>query len=198
MIHARLEWIVLKKRSISSKKLYFLYIFDSFHCFSPYHSQEWIAPVALRSVTFFKRATGTTAAHYKRATVSDLLPSLNTKERRELFAIFQEWITLLVFSSQNTSNTLKKPKSEFPTLRVRLLWYSTAASPCSLAIISFDCLSCNLWLLFVINTVLIFFSCWNYCKAYKSYCLSYSLYTGGNLYHPAPSANDAVLGGLLG
>ena len=55
-------------------------------------------------------------AIYKRATVSNSIPSLFTKELREQFTLFQERIAILLFRSQKTSDSLEKPKSEFPTL----------------------------------------------------------------------------------
>ena len=48
------------------------------HCFSPFCAQEQFAPVALRPI-----------ALYKRATVRELLLSLFTKERRERFVRFR-------------------------------------------------------------------------------------------------------------
>ena len=41
------------------------------------------------------------------------------KSDREQFVLFQEWIAILIFCSQKTIDSLKKPKSEFPTLVVR-------------------------------------------------------------------------------
>ena len=55
-------------------------------------------------------------ALYKRGTMSDLLLLLSTKERQERWALFQELIAISLFHSQKTSDLIKKPKSEFPTL----------------------------------------------------------------------------------
>ena len=60
---------------------------------------------------------------YKRATVSYSLPSLFTKEQQEVFALFQERITISLFHSQKTSNSLEKPKSKFATLK-KISWLS--------------------------------------------------------------------------
>ena len=53
---------------------------------------------------------------YKRAAVNDSLLSLMTKERQEWFPLFHDRITPLLFRSQKMSDSLEKPKSEFPTL----------------------------------------------------------------------------------
>ena len=50
---------------------------------------------------------------------SESLPSLFAPS---LF--FKEWIAILLFCTQKTSDTHKKPKSEFPTLDLKLLWQS--------------------------------------------------------------------------
>ena len=50
-------------------------------------------------------------ALYKRAIESDLLPSLMTKERQEKLALFHE-----LFRAHKTSDSHKKPLSEFTTL----------------------------------------------------------------------------------
>ena len=52
----------------------------------------------------------------KRASMSDSLRLLMTREQREQFALFHEWIVLSLFRSQKSSNSLEKPMSEFPTL----------------------------------------------------------------------------------
>ena len=79
MIRSWIERITLKKQAIR-KKTYFLYVFDSV---PPFYAKERIATIALRSV-----------AVYKRVTLSDLLPSLMTKEWRERFALFHERVAL--------------------------------------------------------------------------------------------------------
>ena len=48
---------------------------------------------------------------------SNLLSSFFTKERQEQNRFGKERITILLFRSQKTSNSLKKPKSEFSTLQ---------------------------------------------------------------------------------
>ena len=55
-------------------------------------------------------------ARYKRATVSDSLTVLMTKERREQFALIHKRIAPLLFRSQKTSDSLEKQMSEFLTL----------------------------------------------------------------------------------
>ena len=72
--------------------------------------REQIAPV-----TFYKRVTLSEwlPSIYKRATLSDSLRLLMTKEQRERFALFT---SELVFRSQKTSNLPKKPMSKVPTL----------------------------------------------------------------------------------
>ena len=101
-----------QKRQFARKNSYFCIFLTVFHCFSSflcpraicsYHSLqkshcERIAPIAL----------------YKRATVSVSLKSLMTKERQERFALFHERIALLL---TKTIDLLKKPMSEFPTLK---------------------------------------------------------------------------------
>ena len=67
--------------------------------------REQIAPVAL----------------YKRATISDSLPLLFSKERLAGFTLFHEWIAFSLFHSQKTRNWLEKMKSEFPTLTTSYL-----------------------------------------------------------------------------
>ena len=73
-----------------------------FHCFSHLYAQEQIAPIALRSV-----------ALYKRATVSDSLPSIFTKERRERIAIGKEQNAISLTKNERFA---RKSKSKFPTL----------------------------------------------------------------------------------
>ena len=76
---------------------------------------EWCAPIALyKRVTVCKWFTQVT--RNKRATVSDSLKSLVTREWQERFALFHEQITLSLFRSQQTSKSLEKPMREFPTL----------------------------------------------------------------------------------
>ena len=83
-----------------------------FYCFSPF---LWPRANSSRPLAFLKSNHEQIApvAHYNRATMRDLLPSLFTKE---WFAIFVERMALLLFCSQKTSDSLKKPKTEFPTL----------------------------------------------------------------------------------
>ena len=54
-------------------------------------------------------------APYKRATMSNSLPTLMIKEGHDLFALFPMFIALSLFHSQKTSDSLEKPMSEFPT-----------------------------------------------------------------------------------
>ena len=77
----------------------FLTAFDSFPTF---YAQEQIDPIAIRSVTLFKRETGV------------------NRSRRSLQK--SDWSNSLFFTSesllcsQKMSDLLKKPMSEFPTL----------------------------------------------------------------------------------
>ena len=87
VIRSWFEQIAGKKNDLLEKSVHL----------SPFYAQEKIAPVAL----------------YKRATVSDLLRSLMTKEQWEQFALFYEQITL---SLKKTSESLEKPMIEIPTL----------------------------------------------------------------------------------
>ena len=73
--------LLAKNERIAFKNSYFSYVLDSF---PPFYAQERIAPVAL----------------YKRLTMSDSLRSLMTKERREKFALFHEWIAFSLLHSQ--------------------------------------------------------------------------------------------------
>ena len=86
VIHSWFEQIALKKWAIWSKKTYFLYVSKGFPTFNAPHR---IAPIALCSVTL-----------YKRAAMSYLL----------------FFTSKALFCSQKTSDLLKKPMSEFPTL----------------------------------------------------------------------------------
>ena len=69
------QWVICSKKHIFCM---FLTVFSPL-----FYAQKWIAPIALRSVTL-----------YKRATASDSLPSLMTKERWGLLALFHEPIAL--------------------------------------------------------------------------------------------------------
>ena len=86
-----LALVALYKRAIVSDSLVkicsFHHVLTVFHCFSPFYAQERIAPVALFKE---RREQFTLVALYKRATVSDSLPSLFSKEQREQFALFSK------------------------------------------------------------------------------------------------------------
>ena len=112
-----------KKQAICLKNLYFLFIFDSF---VPFLCQEQIAPVALS--LFFKERLEWFAqvAHYKRATVCDLLRLLMTKEQLWAIRSGHSWqksegsdllffTSKLLFRSQNEL-IAQKTDSKFPTL----------------------------------------------------------------------------------
>ena len=119
VIRLLFEQIALKKRAISWKKRIFLLFLT---VITPIFAQEQIASVTLRSVACFLRATGvicsqrslkksyceqiTPVTLYKRATVSDSLPSLMTKEPWEQFTLFHKQITLsLTKNEQFTQKT---------------------------------------------------------------------------------------------
>ena len=90
-----------------------------------FYAQKQIAPVALCSVALFKlkrNGSKSLLSHLeKRATVSELFLSLFEKsDKCDLLFFMSEWLfcsfAFLLFCSQKTSNSLKKPLSEFPTL----------------------------------------------------------------------------------
>ena len=97
MIRSWIERITRKKHAIRTKT-YFLYVFDSF---PPFYAKERIATIALRSV-----------AVYKRVSLSDLLPSLMTKEWRERFALFHEQIALSLTNNEQIAQ--KTDSQPFP------------------------------------------------------------------------------------
>ena len=68
-------------------------IWQFFNDFPLFYAQERIAPVTLHSVALFWEQFALVAL-YKRATVSDSLMLLMTKERWERFALFHDRITL--------------------------------------------------------------------------------------------------------
>ena len=93
----------LKKRAIRSKKiLAFTKFLTVFHCFSPYYSQEGLAPVVL----------------YKKATMSDFLPVLFKIEQNSDSLFGKEHITNSLFRSQKktASGSLRNQRAKFPTL----------------------------------------------------------------------------------
>ena len=131
-----------KKRAICLKKFFLYHVFTSFLLLSPFlgpranrsqcslfgHSflksngsdsllslftKEWPwANCSCRSLQKSDREPIAPVALYKRATMSGLLPLLFTKEWRERFSR----ITIFLFCSQKTSNSLEKPESKFSTL----------------------------------------------------------------------------------
>ena len=116
-----------QKQVICWKKFIFFVVFDSFSLLFPFfYVQERSTPISLCSVALFLRETGaillcrylqksdheqiTPVALYKRATMSDSLRLLTTKELRARF------MSELLFCSQKTSEVLEKLMREFPTL----------------------------------------------------------------------------------
>ena len=115
---SKTSWIRLKKL-----------IFVIFHCFSPFLCPSCKSlPLLWRSLrsslicsflksnrshsllSLFKKGwpwVNRSCHSYKKATMSDLLPLLFSKERQEQFAIFHPQIALSLFGSQKTSNSLK-------------------------------------------------------------------------------------------
>ena len=96
------------KNELFAKKSFFYHVFDSFSLLFPFYTQEWIAPVALRSITLFSK-------------------------RRERFALVTLYKSVMgaicsfprvrcyfALSLTKTCNSFKKPKSEFPTLHFSL------------------------------------------------------------------------------
>ena len=122
----RVTWANLschsQKREIHFKKFkknffsYFLTVFP------PFYVKERIAPFALRSVALFLKIDHERIAQVnliKKTTLSDLLPLLFIKERREGFTFFP---SESLFPSQKTSKSLEKPMSEFQTLIFCVYW----------------------------------------------------------------------------
>ena len=79
-----------KKRAIRSKKLYFLYVFDTFWQFFT------VFPFLMPKSKLLPLL------------ITKEWPSLFTREQWERFTLFHEWIAFLLFSSQKTSILLKK------------------------------------------------------------------------------------------
>ena len=117
----------LSKTSDLLEKIHiFCSFWQFFTPFSVFYVQERSTPIALCSVALFLRETGaillrrylqksdheqiTPVALYKRATMSDSLRLLTTKELRARF------MSELLFCSQKTSELLEKLMREFPTL----------------------------------------------------------------------------------
>ena len=95
-----------KMSDLLEKFVVFTMLWTVFHCFSHLYAQECIAPVSLCSIALFERATG--------AIPSQLL---FTEERREkICSRKNKEIVILLFHSQQRSDSHKKQKSEFLTL----------------------------------------------------------------------------------
>ena len=102
----------MKNEQFTGRKSYFLYVFLCFPLFMPKSKSL----LSLFAPSFFFKERWERFAQvdlYKRATLSKLLLLLFTKERPWAIRYFWEQIALL---HTKTSNSLKKPKSEFPTL----------------------------------------------------------------------------------
>ena len=101
MIRLWFKWIA-PKNEWCAKKFVFLYVFDSF---PPFYAQKWIPPVALCSFALFLKAT-----------VSNLIRSLMTKEWREGSALFHEHIALSLTKNeqiaQKTHERIPNPKNQ--------------------------------------------------------------------------------------
>ena len=104
------ERIAFKNEQFAQKNSYFLYVFTAFPLFMPKSESLQLLFFQERRVWF------SLIALYKRSTMSITFPSLFIKELQTRFALFQEGIALSLFCSQKTSDSLEKPKSEFPTL----------------------------------------------------------------------------------
>ena len=107
---------LLKKELFARKKFEKLYFSYVFYSFSPFLCQR--ANCSYRSslsCSFLKSDCERIAQVdlTKRATVSDLLRSLKTKERWQQFALFHE---LIILSLTKNERITRKPMSEFPTL----------------------------------------------------------------------------------
>ena len=123
----RVTWANLschsQKREIHFKKFkknIFSYFFDSF---SPFLCQRVNSSFCSSlSCSFFKDqpwANCSGQSDKKKKTLSDLLPLLFIKERREGFTFFP---SESLFPSQKTSKSLEKPMSEFQTLIFCVYW----------------------------------------------------------------------------
>ena len=104
----------LQKTSNWLDKFIFFYVFDNF---SPFVCPR--ANSSLRSsliCSFFKEQLERLAhvALYKRATMSDSLRLLMTKERPKRFALFQKRIPLLLICSQKTEQIDQKTNEQIP------------------------------------------------------------------------------------
>ena len=80
------------------------------------YKQGWEFALWLLCSSLFPSKSLILKSDYERRALVSLL--LFTKERRERFALYTR---KLLFCSQTTSDLLKKPMSEFPTLRVSIL-----------------------------------------------------------------------------
>ena len=109
----------LKKRAICCKKIRsFHNFFDSFFTVIPLFMLKSKSLPSLFAPFFVwkeRQEQFSLFALYKRATVSDKLPPLLKKEQNSESLVFCEQIAI-------TSDSLEKPKSEFPTLSVYIVW----------------------------------------------------------------------------
>ena len=122
----RVTWANLschsQKREIHFKKLkknFFSYFFDSF---SPFLCQRANSSFCSSLSCSFLKIDHERIAQVnliKKTTLSDLLPLLFIKERREGFTFFP---SESLFPSQKTSKSLEKPMSEFQTLIFCVYW----------------------------------------------------------------------------
>ena len=102
VIRSWFKWISWRKKKWFARKIRIFHMFLT--VFPLFYAQERIAHIAFCSFALFLRATW--AIH-----------SLHSLQRSDL--ITKEWIALSLFRSQNTSDSLKKPISEVPTLTFR-------------------------------------------------------------------------------
>ena len=122
------------KKSDLSDSLVILAKLPVFTAFPPFYTQELIAPVALPPIALFREWWERFAliTLYKRATISEILPSFITKEqpwaihsRHSLqsatggIRYFSRANQTFSLSLTKTSDSLEKPNSEFPTLPYR-------------------------------------------------------------------------------
>ena len=106
-----------QKTSDSPRKkvvFFIMFFFTVFPLFMP--KSELLS--SLFADSLFTKEQITLVTLFKRANLSDSLWSLLTKEQHDQFALFPERIAISLFRSQKTSDLLKKPKSEFPTLKI--------------------------------------------------------------------------------